>query len=101
MKKGKLTLPLLLLLQHVESGRRQEIGEMIFRGESTEHARIFNLIAGNGVVVESLAMIERYLGRAEARLADLPANLHTGTLTALLGYIAEKSRQLLKEEVPA
>jgi octaprenyl-diphosphate synthase len=101
IKKGKLTLPLLLLLQHVDSERRQEIGEMLFRDEAAERARLFRLIAGNGVVAESQAMIERHLGRAEARLANLPANLYSGTLSALIGYIAEKSRLLLKEEVPA
>jgi len=38
MKKGKLTLPFLLLLQHVGSESRQELGAMIFRnGQQEQH----------------------------------------------------------------
>jgi octaprenyl-diphosphate synthase len=101
MKKGKLTLPFLLLLQHVGNGARQEVGELILRDEPGERARLFSLITGNGVMCESLAMIEQYVARAKTNLSELPDNIHSNALAALAGYIASRSRLLLKEEVAA
>jgi octaprenyl-diphosphate synthase len=101
MKKGKLTLPFLLLLQHTNAANRRELGEMIFRNEPTEHARLLHLALGNGVVAESLVTIDQFIARAEASLADLTSTIYSQTLSALPGFIAEKSRLLLKEEFAA
>ena len=101
MKKGKLTLPWLLLLQHTVADSRQEIGELIFRGAPSERARLLSLVNGNGVLPESLAMVQKYIARAEANLADLPEDVYTRTLGGLLRFISGKARLLLKEEVAA
>ena len=101
MKKGKLTLPWLLLLQHTGADSRQEIGDLIFRGAPSERARLLSLVSGNGVLPESLATVQRYIARAEANLADLPADVYTHTLGGLLRFISAKARLLLKEEVAA
>ena len=101
MKKGKLTLPFLLLLRHTTAADRREVGEMIFRNEPSEHGRLLNLVMGNGVVAESLTTIDRFIARAEASLVDLPSNIYSRTLSALPAFIADKSRLLLKEEVAA
>ena len=100
MKKGKLTLPLLLLLQH-HGARRQELGDMILRAEPQEQPRLLKLALSNGVVAESLATIDTYIARAESNLADLPINPHSVALTALLGFIAGKSRALVERGVVA
>src|SRR5580698_1492900 len=55
MKKGKLTLPFLLLLQHVSSENRGELGAMILRNDQQEQQDLLRLVLGNGVVGESLA----------------------------------------------
>jgi octaprenyl-diphosphate synthase len=101
MKKGKLTLPWLLLLQHTRPEGRQEIGELIFRGEPSERAKLLSLVNGNGVLPESLATVQKYIARAEASLADLPAGVHLRILDGLLNFISGKARLLLKEEVAA
>jgi octaprenyl-diphosphate synthase len=101
MKKGKLTLPWLLLLQHTRDDSRQEVGELIFRGEPSERAKLLSLVTGNGVMPESLATVQKYIARAEANLADLPADIYTRTLDGLLDFISGKARSLLKEAVPA
>src|ERR1035438_9082554 len=46
MKKGKLTLPFLLLLQHVGSESRQELGEMILRNGQQEQQHLLRLVLG-------------------------------------------------------
>lgn len=97
MKKGKLTLPFLLLLQHVSSENRQELGAMILRHGQQEQQDLLRLVLGNGVVGESLATIDSYISRARTNLAALPPNVYTRTLAALTDYLWGQSRSLLKE----
>ncbi|MGD0650286.1 MAG: polyprenyl synthetase family protein [Verrucomicrobiia bacterium] len=101
VKKGKLTLPYLLLLQHAGASSRQELGEMIFRDEPSARTKLLSLVMGNGVMTESLLTIDKYIAQAEANLADLPSNVYSKTLSDLLGFIAGKSKLLLKEEIAA
>ena len=101
VKKGKLTLPFLLLLQHVNSDRREELGAMIFRNNQQEQQHLLRLVLGNGVVGESLAAIDTYVSRAQAGLTALPSNTYSRTLSALTNYLSEQSRRLLKETAPA
>jgi octaprenyl-diphosphate synthase len=97
MKKGKLTLPFLLLLQHVNSSKREKLGAMIFRNSQQEQQYLLRLVLGNGVVGESLAAIDTYISRAQACLTGLPATVYSNTLSELTSYLAEQGRRLLKE----
>ncbi len=101
MKKGKLTLPFLLLLQHVGSDSREELGAMIFRNSRQEQQYLLKLVLGNGVIGESLATIDAYVSRARGNLADLPSNVYARALGALTGYLSDQSRLLLKEVAAA
>jgi octaprenyl-diphosphate synthase len=97
MKKGKLTLPFLLLLEHTAADRRGELGEVIFHGAPADRQRLLQLALNNGVVAESLLTIDRHVQHAERQLAGLPANPHSAALRALLTFIASRSRQLWQE----
>ena len=97
MKKGKLTLPFLLLLQHVGSDSRQELGAMMLRNDQQEQQRLLRLVLGNGVVGESLAAIDKYIARARMGLSTLPSNVYARTLMALTDYLLGQSRTLLRE----
>lgn len=101
VKKGKLTLPFLLLLQHAGPERRAEYGNVIFRGAPAERQQLLQLALSNGVVTESLLTIDRYAARAHENLTGLPVNEFTRSLTALLDLIAAKSRALLQEGLAA
>ena len=101
VKKGKLTLPFLLLLQHVNSDKREELGAMIFRNSQQEQQHLLRLVLGNGVVGESLAAIDTYISRAQDGLTALPSNTYSRTLSALTTYLSDQSRRLLKEAAPA
>ncbi|HVM60947.1 MAG TPA: polyprenyl synthetase family protein [Verrucomicrobiae bacterium] len=101
MKKGKLTLPLLLLLQHAEPSSRQELRAMIFRNDQQEQQRLLRLVLGNGVVTESLAAIDKYVTRARENLSGLPTNVYGNTLGSLTEYLSGQSRLLLREAVAA
>ncbi|HUJ11947.1 MAG TPA: polyprenyl synthetase family protein [Verrucomicrobiae bacterium] len=97
MKKGKLTLPFLLLLQHVDSSKREELGAMIFRNNQQEQQHLLRLVLGNGVVGESFAAINTYISRAQTSLAALSATPYSTSLSGLTSYFAEQSRRLLKQ----
>ena len=101
MKKGKLTLPFLLLLQHVGLESREELGAMILRNDQQEQPHLLRLVLGNGVVDESLAAIDTYIARAQSNLTALPSNVYVKTLWALTDYLSGQSRSLLKEAVAA
>lgn len=101
VKKGKLTLPFLLLLQHANADRRRELGEIIFHGAPTDRQQVLRLAMSNGVATESLLTVDRYVAQAEANLAGLPVNVYTQTFATLLNVIAGKSRSLLREDVAA
>jgi geranylgeranyl pyrophosphate synthase len=87
----------LLLLQHVNADRREELGAMIFGNNQQEQQHLLRLVLGNGVIGESLAAINTYISRAQTNLTALPSNAYTGTLAALTDYLSEQSRRLLKE----
>jgi octaprenyl-diphosphate synthase len=95
MKKGKMTLPYLLLLEKVEPELRERLGSLILQGNRETRNELGDLVKRNGVVNESLATISRYIERAEASLAELPAGGHTETLASLLQYLASESKGLL------
>jgi octaprenyl-diphosphate synthase len=97
VKKGKLTLPFLLLLKQAGPAQRLELGEVIFRGTPSQRQKLLQLALSNGVVSESLLTIERYAARAHENLADLPVNNYTRSLTELLNLITARSRDLLQE----
>ncbi len=101
MKKGKLTLPFLLLLQHVEQDNRQELGEMMLRNNQQEQQHLLRLVLGNGVMSESMAAIDKYVERARANLSALPANVYGTTLGSLTEYLSGQSRSLLRGTVAA
>jgi geranylgeranyl pyrophosphate synthase len=101
MKTGKLTLPFLLLLQHVGPNSREELGAMILRNGQQEQQDLLRLVLGNGVVSESLATIDKYISCAQENLSSLPSNIYTSTLTSLTEYLSEQGRSLLREPVRA
>jgi octaprenyl-diphosphate synthase len=100
-KKGKLTLPFMLLLQHMDADSRKELGKTIFCNGPQEHQQLLRLAMGNGVVSESLAAIDTYLARAQASLAGLSAGVYSERLAALARFVSEQSRALLAESVVA
>jgi octaprenyl-diphosphate synthase len=95
MKKGKMTLPYLLLLDKVEPAMREKLGSLILAGDRETRNELGDLIRRNGVINESLATISRYIERAEASLSELPAGGHVDTLAALLHYLDHESRAVM------
>ena len=101
MKKGKLTLPLLLLLEHTDADRRASVGEIIFHGTEADRRQLVNLVLGNGVISESLLTMEQHVQQARAKLAVLADNAYTRTLNSMMDFVSHKTATLMKEAVAA
>jgi octaprenyl-diphosphate synthase len=101
MKKGKLTLPFLLLLGHLEAPARQQAGTLMFQTCRHLPPPLLDMVRNNGVIAESLDAIERYLARARASLDALSPGPHCKTLCSLLDYLTDQSRDLLRPGVAA
>jgi octaprenyl-diphosphate synthase len=95
VKKGKLTLPYLLLLEETAADQRRALGEMIFRDEPRDREQLHALVTRNGVATKALITIDSYIARAEQCLGLLAANAHTQTLAGLLRYLSAQSRNLM------
>jgi len=101
MKTGKLTLPLLLALQHAAPADRQEWGAIMLRAGDAERARLVEWITGNGAMTGSLERIDEHLAQARQNLKAIPANACSRTLATLTEYLAARSRSLLRPAVAA
>jgi len=97
MKKGKLTLPLLLLLEDADPERRAAMGEIIFRGSPSERRHLLQLALGNGMISESLLTIDRHLREARGKLLGLPDNTYARALHSLMDFIGYKTHTLMQE----
>jgi octaprenyl-diphosphate synthase len=95
MKKGKLTLPTLLALQHAVAADRRAWGEMILRGDDAERRQLVRWVTGNGAVTGSLDQIAAFVGHAQRHLQALPVNPHSRVLGRLAEFLAERSRSLV------
>lgn len=97
MKKGKLTLPYLLLLRGCTSEERRQLGQAIFSEQPEQRVQLLESVGRNGIAAETRQIIDTYLGRADEALRTLTPNLFTATLGALLRYLTLQTRQLIPQ----
>ncbi|MDW8345217.1 MAG: polyprenyl synthetase family protein [Verrucomicrobiae bacterium] len=95
MKKGKLTLPYLLLLRGCHGEQRRQLGQAIFSQHPDQRAQLLESVSRNGVAAETRQVVDTYLGRADEALRALSPNLFTATLGALLRYLTIQTRHLI------
>ena len=96
LRKGKLTLPILYLLQHSEPTDRDRICEIILGGNDEEIATLVRKAISTGAVNNAVLTARRMLRETEAQLRVVPANKYhdalkglIGTLDGMLGQFAE------------
>jgi len=96
LRKGKLTLPILYLLQHSETMERDRICETILGGSDEEIATLVRKAIKTGAVNSAVVTARRMLRETEVQLKVVPANKYhdalkglIGTLDGMLGQFAE------------
>lgn len=93
LRKGKLTLPVLMLLRAAAAFEKERCAELILDGNSEEIARLVKAAAANGALGASIEAGHELLRSAQTELGTLPSNKYSDSLFGL----TEAIRELLEE----
>lgn len=93
LRKGKLTLPVLMLLRAAPAVEKERCAELILGGNLAEIARLVKAAAANGALSGSIAAGQDLLREAEARFEGLPATEYSDSLFGM----SEAIRELLEQ----
>ncbi|MFL6583324.1 MAG: polyprenyl synthetase family protein [Chthoniobacterales bacterium] len=89
LRKGKLTLPVLILLRAAPDAERERYCDLILNGGSEEIAQRLRTAAADGPLTESITRARVLVGEAEAQLEALPASADKEPLNTLAGSIRD------------
>ena len=89
LRKGKLTLPLLHLLQGASPAEHQRLSAMILRGEEEDVLGLAEAAQESGALAFAVSTTERMLREAQQQLALLPRNKYSEALGAVCRSLLE------------
>jgi octaprenyl-diphosphate synthase len=95
LRKGKLTLPILHLLQNSDAAERHRLSDIILNGEENDIVMLAERAIAAGAVKSAIATGRKLLRDAEAQLKIVPENKYrdalAGLITTLDGMIGQFS----------
>ncbi len=83
LRKGKLTLPILHLLQASDRSERHHISEVILNGDDADFGRLVERAISAGAVKSAVAIGRKMLGEGMAQLATVQEGKHRDALMGL------------------
>jgi len=83
LRKGKMTLPILLLLRSAPADERERYCELILEEKSSAITKLLKIDAPNGALKSSLDAGDESVRDAQAELHALPSNRYTDALFQL------------------
>lgn len=89
LRKGKLTLPILHLLQTASSAERQTYSEMILRSEEEDAIELAQAARTSGALHFAISTTERMLREAQHQTTLLPRNKYSDALNAVCDTVIE------------
>ena len=94
LREHKITLPLLLLLDRADAARRDELLALLARCREDEAAvdALQQAVEEQGGLQEASKVMQSYLQRATALLAEWPDDPIRSALVNLCAYVAERNR---------
>ncbi len=84
LRKGKLTLPILHLLQHADPAERHSISDIILNGEDGDIRALAERALAAGAVESAVTIGRKLLREAHAHLEVVPRNKYRGALEGLV-----------------
>jgi octaprenyl-diphosphate synthase len=87
LRKGKLTLPILHLLQISDTAERHRLSEIILRGETADIHLLVERALAAGAVKSAVTTGRRLLREARAELDLVPGNKYRDALMNLVGNV--------------
>lgn len=94
LRKGKLTLPVLMLLQAAPAIEREQYSQMIVNGKVDEMTDVLRTEMAGAPLSESIAAGQELIREAQGELAILPAGAYTDSLLQLGDALRELLEQL-------
>lgn len=96
LAKGKLTLPLLHVLQQAQSDEHEVLSEIILHGSPDDRLKLLALVIERGGLKASVRKIQTYLDQAVSCLDLLPASPARDSLQAIPQALRDHVVDLLK-----
>jgi octaprenyl-diphosphate synthase len=87
LEKGKLTLPVLLLLQSSDEGRRQRVRELLLHENHSGHEELSALLRSSGAMLNAVEIARRMVAEARQSLEPVPVNKYWNGLSAIAGHL--------------
>ena len=94
LAKGKLTLPMLLLLDRVPAGERAKVEALVGEWEPGRFPQLLKLLQAHQVLDESRQSVHQYLQLARQALSGLPDSESRQGLVGLADYLAAQTDAL-------
>lgn len=94
LMEGKITLPLLILLERASEQQRADLFERVKEAAESEEARnyIANFVEQNGGVELAQEVMRQYIDRALAVLTHFPESQYRTALVDLCAFVSERDR---------
>jgi octaprenyl-diphosphate synthase len=83
LRKGKLTLPVLMLLQSAPAIERERFSALILDDKSDEIGALLKSSTNNGALIASVDLGKELIRKARHELDRLPSNIYTEALSQL------------------
>jgi len=90
LRKGKFTLPVLLLLQKSSPAEREQINEMILQEDGARHAELADWLNRSGSMSAAIATGKKILDEATAALESVSRNRYAKGLGAVTAYLGSQ-----------
>lgn len=91
LRKGKFTLPVLLLLQ---GSSRDRVRQLLLGEESLDATALEELVARSGVIPTAAQTVARLISEARESLSSIPANRYQAGLDAIAIHVAALATRL-------
>src|SRR6185436_2185948 len=87
LRKGKLTLPVLYLLQNADVAERHRLSDIILNGEEGDIHALAERAIAHGAVKSAIATGRKLLREAETQLEIVPENKYRDALASLVSAL--------------
>ena len=99
LAKGKMTLPMLMLLEEVDAVEREKIQKLVQQWEPSYFPQIIELLRTHQALSKSRRAVHDYVGAARKTLECLPPSESRTGLLGLTEYLAQQTDALREPAV--
>jgi len=94
LAKGKITLPILIVLERGSAEEKEKLKEWIRDWNVSRFPGVLHLLNKHGALSESRRMIDHYLGEARKQIEELPVTKSKFSLNALTDFLSQQTDAL-------